>query len=183
MHIGPTGIAAAGFALAALSLGWQLWYAVRIDRARLGVRVASMIIFSHGTASLPVITSTVTNTGRRATVLQSAHITLGRHGLADRLWPAQYRPKAWRGTKSILPFASTDLPLLNSNTVLPKRLEPGDEVTTYVRREHVEKALRIQGVDRLHVVASASTARTRASRSIRLDLGPRSGGLESSGVR
>ena len=125
-------MAGAGFVIAVISLSWQLWYAVRIDRARLKVRTASMQVVSQGTPPLDVVAMTVTNAGRRATVLQSVHLTLGRHTMPDRLWPARFRPRRWRRTKALMPFASSELPELNQTAVLPGRLEPGDEVTTYV---------------------------------------------------
>lgn len=170
MSDGWAGLAGAGFALAVISLSWQLWYAVRIDRARLKVRAREMQIFGQGMAPIDVVAMTVTNTGRRATVLQSVHLTLGTHGLSDRLWPARLRPARLRGTKSIMPFASSELPQLNEAAILPKRLEPGDEVTTYVQARHVRQALHDCHEDRVHAFASSSTAGTTASRSIRVTL-------------
>jgi len=41
-------LAIGGFALAGMSLGWPFWYVVRIDRARLRVRAASMQVFGQG---------------------------------------------------------------------------------------------------------------------------------------
>lgn len=162
------GLAGAGFALAVISLSWQLWYAVRIDRARLRARARDMQIFAQGLPPLDVVAMTVTNTVRRATVLQSIHLTLGRHTLLDRLWPASMRPKRLRGTKSILPFASSELPQLNAAATLPQRLEPGDEVTTYVQTRHVRQALHETRGGRVHASASSSTAGSVASRSIRI---------------
>ena len=147
MNEGWSGLAGAGFFLAVISLSWQLWYAVRIDRARLKVRTASMQVFSQVTPPLDVVAMTVTNAGRRATVLQSVHLTLGRHTMPDRLWPARFRPRRWRRTKALMPFASSELPELNQTAVLPRRLEPGDEVTTYVQTRHVREALHHVGTD------------------------------------
>lgn len=168
MNEGWSGLAGAGFVIAVISLSWQLWYAVRIDRARLKVRTASMQVISQGTPPLDVVAMTVTNAGRRATVLQSVHLTLGRHTMPDRLWPARFRPSRWRRTKALMPFASSDLPELNQTAVLPRRLEPGDEVTTYVQTRHVREALRHVGTDRVHAFASSSTAGSSASWSIRI---------------
>lgn len=168
MDDGWSSLAGAGFAIAVISLSWQLWFAVRIDRPRLQVRVSAMQVIGQGSPPLDVVAMTVTNAGRRATVLQSVHLTLGRHTLLDRLWPARLRPKQWRGTKSIMPFASSELPQLNVAAILPKRLEPGDEVTTYVQTRHVRQALHDAELDRVHAFASASTAGSRASRSIRI---------------
>jgi hypothetical protein len=81
MNEGWSGLAGAGFFIAVISLSWQLWYAVRIDRARLKVRTASMQVFSQGTPPLDVVAMTVTNAGRRATALQSVHLTLGLEAL------------------------------------------------------------------------------------------------------
>jgi hypothetical protein len=170
MSDGWSGLAVAGFALAVVSLTWQLWYAVRIDRARLKVRTREMQIFGQDMAPLDVVTMTVTNTGRRATVLQSVHLTLGTFTLLDRLWPARWRPKRLRGTKSIMPFASSELPQLNAEAVLPRRVEAGDEVTTYVLARHVRQALHDAHEDRVHAFASSSTAGSTASRSIRVAL-------------
>jgi hypothetical protein len=169
MSNGWSGLAGAGFALAVVSLSWQLWYAVRIDRARLKVRTREMQIFGQGMAPLDVVAMTVTNTGRRATVLQSVHLTLGTYTLLDRLWPSRLRPTRLRGTKSIMPFASSELPQLNAAAVLPKRLEPGDEVTTYLQARHVRQALHDVRRDRVHAFASSSTAGSTASRSIRVN--------------
>lgn len=165
---GWNGLAGAGFAIAAISLSWQLWFAVRVDRARLKARAREMQIYAQGTPPLDVLAMTVTNTGRRATVLQSVHLTLGRHTLLDRLWPAHIRPKRWRGTKTILPFASNELPQLNASAALPRRLEPGDEVTVYLQTRHVRQALHDAGMDRAHAFASSSTAGSTASRSVRI---------------
>jgi hypothetical protein len=163
-------LAGAGFILALTSLAWQFWYAVRIDRPRLRVKTKDMQIVGQGTPPFDVIAMTVTNVGRRATVLQTVHPTLGRHTFCDRVWPAGARPKPLRGTKRILPFASGELAQLNDAALLPKRLEPGDEVTVYVRTTHVRQALHEAHMTRVHALASASTAGSRASRSIRLDL-------------
>jgi len=65
-----------------------------------------------------------------------------------------------------MPFLDADLSHINSS--LPKRLEPGDEANVYVLRDRVEKALEKEGLGRVHVLAAASTARSRASRSVRL---------------
>ncbi|WP_156391217.1 MULTISPECIES: hypothetical protein [unclassified Nocardioides] len=168
MDDGWNTLAGAGFALAAISLSWQLWFAVRVDRARLKVRAREMQIYSQGTPPLDVVAMTVTNAGRRATVLQSVHLTLGKHTMLDRLWSARIRPKRWRGTKSILPFASNELSQLNAAAALPKRLEPGDEVTVYLQTGHVRQALHDARMNRFHALASSSTAGSKASRSVRM---------------
>lgn len=138
------------------------------------MRTREMQIFGQGMAPIDVIAMTVTNTGRRATVLQSVHLTLGTHTLSDRLWPARLRPTQLRGTKSIMPSASTELPQLNAAAVLPKRLEPGDEVTTYVQAGYVRQALHeSQGIEftpsrapRLPVLPPRARSESRSRRDV-----------------
>jgi hypothetical protein len=166
MDEGWGGVAIAGLLLASLSLFWQLWYALRVDRAALRVRLSDIQVFEEGRDPLNVLVTTVTNVGRRATVLQSAHLTLGRRGLLDRVWRFERRPKWWPGAKTIMPNIASALPQLNALGHLPQRLEPGDEVNIYASRSLVEDALQRASVKFVHVVANASTARQRASRSI-----------------
>jgi hypothetical protein len=153
-----TALSLSSLGLASLSLSWQFYYAVRVDRARLRAKVDTRQIVPAGIAVLAI---TVTNVGRRATVLQSAHLTLGKpHPIRDRL-----RPKKWRPTYNLMPFADTDLGI---STQLPKRLEPGDEANFYIRRHHVDKNLQELYEKWVHVRAHASTARSRVSRRLKV---------------
>jgi hypothetical protein len=69
----------------------------------------------------------------------------------------------------MLAFGDMDMPEINS-AKFPHRLDVGDEVSVYIRRHHVVKGLKDNGENWIHVLASASTARTRTSRSVRVDL-------------
>ncbi|WP_394620931.1 hypothetical protein JNUCC0626_18100 [Lentzea sp. JNUCC 0626] len=145
-----------------LALLWQLIYSLRVDRAALKVSVSQM---SMHPGDLHVFAITVTNIGRRATVVQSAHLTLGKpRRVRDRL-PAWMR----RNHKyAIFAFADTDLSDLNS-LKFPQRLDVGDEGSFYIRREHVLKELARHKLTHVHVRASASTARRKNSRPVRVD--------------
>lgn len=167
MNEGWTGVAISGLALAVVSLLWQLWYSVRIDRPRLRARVTLGHIVTRA-ETLDVTTMTVTNVGRRATVLQSVTLAFGRPKFLIRLWPAQYRPRFLRGKQQIMVMGEALLPDLNRDQLPPKRLETGDEVNVYLPSENVRAAAEKAGTKKVHVIASATTARTVHSRPIRV---------------
>jgi hypothetical protein len=153
----------AWFALvvSSLTLSWQLYYAVRVDRAALRVKVIEGMNLADGGR---VVAITVTNVGRRATVLQNAHPVLGkpRH-VRDRL-PRRLRGKS-KGILLLLP----EREYLETSTKFPARLDVGDEANVYVRRDYIHAALHNNGETWFHVRASASSARRRTSRSCRLN--------------
>lgn len=108
-------VAWSALVVAALSLSWQLYFALRVDRPVLRVKVAEMEIVPAG---IEVVAITVINFGRRATVLQTAHLALGKpRRVRDRVWP-----QSLRKPYGLLPFAHTDLPEFNT-AEFPRRLE------------------------------------------------------------
>jgi hypothetical protein len=164
-----TGLAVAGFVLAVVSLTWQFWFTHRVDRARLRVNIDELRLVGDPNPPigkpivLRVVGITVTNVGRRATVVTSVNPVLGKRHRIRRSW---VWPKKWQPTYELLPFVGADQELIS--TRLPIRLEPGDEANIYVGLEQLQGAMRGRTERRIRALSGSSTAGSQWSRAIEI---------------
>jgi hypothetical protein len=155
----------AWFALvvSSLALSWQFYYTVRIDRAAIAVNAAYQTWRVGAGSEHLYLVITVTNVGRRATVVQGVFLISGKRTKRIR----EYLPKRWRSKRSPTLFmAPTTLPD-RSQAAMPCRLDVGDEVSMYFDRGTVRFAVEEEDPPRLHAYATASTARAGFSRTVR----------------
>jgi hypothetical protein len=138
-----------------MALGFQLWNALRLDRATLKVTVASMVMVGVG-VSESVVTVTVVNQGKRPTNLSSLWLTFQRSRFSHR----RFIPRRWRADVGVMLWDE----FLNAvQPRLPMTLDVGGEVSVQYRTSVV---LRRASADEWRFctgVAGASTARGRSS--------------------
>lgn len=144
--------------VAASSLSWQIFNALRVDRARLTVAVESRVLVRKpGDEPEDVVFVQATNIGKRATYLTGLWL-----GLGQSKWPIWKKllPESWRGE-----FHSGTLVPGHLNqqlgTSIPSRLESGDLAIAIYEREMVENRLREFGSDRVWGFALSSTSVVR----------------------
>jgi len=155
--------AAGALAVALTSLLWQLYFVTRVDRPRLRVRITEGNI-QHVHTLRRVVVMTVTNVGRRATVVNNLLLNLD---------PRPF----WRGPfarvfpKKITVAARADEFLQQYNTNLPRTMAPGDEANIYLPRHQVVKMLYEAGhgeIRKIHASSYATTASAKRSRTLKL---------------
>lgn len=136
------------------ALGFQLWQALRLDRASLRVEVAAMVLIGGG-ESLRVVQVTVVNHGKRPTSLTSMWLvtTAGRWS-HRRWWPKPLR-------RNVGLVVTTPHPLLPQPTI-PGPLEVGGQVDLYYVISLLEEGIREHKVRYFHGRATASTASGRS---------------------
>ena len=144
--------------VAASSLSWQMWNALRVDRARLQVTVESRVLIRRpGAQPEDVVFVQATNVGKRATYLTGLWL-----GLGQSKWPTWKRllPESRRGK-----FQSGTLVPSHLNqqlgTQIPLRLDTGDFAIAVYERELVEKRLEEFGSERVWGFALSSTSIVR----------------------
>ncbi len=144
-------ISLGSFFTALTALGFQLWNALRIDRAALKVTVVASIIFGGGMANEPVIAVKVVNQGKRPTMLTSIWLVLSRGRWSHRrVWP-----KPWRRNAGLL--MPERIPGVD-DPVLPQVLDVGGEVTLFYRQPTVKARGEEAGYHWCHGTAGGSTA-------------------------
>lgn len=144
--------------VAASSLSWQIFNALRVDRARLTVAVESRVLVRKpGYPAEDVVFVQATNAGKRATYLTGLWLGLGRSR-----WPIWKRllPKSLRGE-----FLSGTLVPGHLNqelgTSIPVRLEAGDLAIAVYERQLVERRLKEFGSESVWGFALSSTSVVR----------------------
>jgi len=155
-------VAIGAASVALTSLIWQLYYATRVDRPRLRVRAQQSTIHSDDVEHVVVLT--VTNVGRRATVVHNLLLMPQR-----RPWLRGRVARILRRKELLAPRADEFLPQYNAR--FPKRLEPGDEASIYMPLHEVLKMTENPGKARqtVHALGTATTARNRQSRNLKLE--------------
>lgn len=151
-------IAGASAIVAGVALGWQVFTALRVDRAHLRVDVANLSIW--GDAPEECVFVTATNTGRRPTRLLSLHLALGRRWRIARLLPRALRPK------TSLVINSDKLEYCTS---LPVMLDVGQDATLCLSESLVRQAMARGGKKSIYGMAGASTVGVTVSRPLKLE--------------
>jgi len=154
-------IAVASFALALFSVGWQVYAALRVDRAVIRVELLAMQIIPSGRE---VYLVTVTNAGRRPTELTSIHLAFGPPW---NQWLDKHTPRRWRRKHSVMVTTTPDLAVMS--TTLPRSLDVGATASVSWSRQRVEQAAAAAGFTRIHGRATASTTGSVASKRLRMN--------------
>ena len=151
-------ISLASLGVALMALGFQLWNALRLDRASLKVTLAAMDIVEAGSPAVSVIAVTVVNSGKRPTKLTSLWLTFRR----DRWSHRKLVPRRWRQHVALMTL--TEIPGV-PEPQLPQVLDVGAEVTvlypTGVVRQKAD-----EGGWRYCVGAAEASTATRQTRLI-----------------
>lgn len=147
--------------VAGASLSWQIYNALRVDRARLEVTVESRVMaWGPGVPPQDVVFVQAINTGKRATFLTGLWL-----GLGQSKWPPWKRvlPERWRGEfhSGVLVPGTLNV---QHGTSIPSRLEPGDLAIALYERDLVMRRLEEQSLRTVwgFALASTSTVRGRA---------------------
>jgi hypothetical protein len=144
------------------SLSWQLYSALRVDTARLDVKIEAMSIVGGGQRAIPVIVISATNAGKRPTSLTNLWLQFGR--------PFRRRhrliPRRWRRMGALMlhdPASPVPPP------TFPCRLDVGEMVSVHYRSEFVRQGLEKQP-ERLRWLFASAAASTTHGYSRRLSI-------------
>ena len=153
-------IACTSAVAAVASLSWQIYHALRVDRAKVTVTVAmNMGLFNPATGeNMRAVIVNATNDGKRATEISFLALTL----VPRTPWYRRLTRRQRGKVQASLLLPGFDDPLLQQGQI-PKVLDVGGSTHVVYRRDHVdtlikqEKAVRIYGT--ANVSAGATTSK------------------------
>lgn len=138
-----------------LALGFQLWNALRIDRASLKVTMTAVGMYGAGVGGVQVVSLRVVNQGKRPTKLNSLWLQMSRGRWSHRRWwPKPFR----RDIGMMLHDVIMGVPPLE----LPMTLDVGGEAQVFYRQSVVKKGAAEGGYKYCSATAGASTAHGRS---------------------
>lgn len=144
-------IALGSLAASLLALGFQLWSALRLDRATIKVTVGTWGVVQAGTPAIGLVLVTAVNQGKRPTKLTSLWLNFSN----GRWMHRKFIPKRWRRNVALMMLAP--IPGLHQPE-LPQVLDVGGEVSVYYLSEMVKKRLDEGSWTHCFATAGASTA-------------------------
>src|SRR5207237_670957 len=142
-----------------LALSWQLYANLRVDAARLRVKVDAWVVGQTRETATPLISVSATNVGKRPTKLTSISLIVGRPRTGWRRLVPRLLRRPYLGVLY-------DHEVEHMNTTLPVDLDVGDVASVYFRTDVVKERSRGRG---RHVFGQAEAA-TAGGKSAALDV-------------